>query len=279
MRFLITIIASLVLAGSSFAQPATKEFFVFFETPLVCGAKETIGCGSRAKPLLLDFEASSFASEAWLNREGTIVAIVLKEPYLPIRQLLQKAKAVFDKHDLNWKPIQGGKRYQELASDLRKQGMWYRGRAVDSLSWEEAAWLTEGALAYLEGFDKLTPDSSKMLRNEVTKYIGTSLTSETQVPMEVMHSEIVRIASRYVSREAIGRSVERFHAAHDQEHVETYTSTFTCPICGHRKMETLPADRCIMEYTCENCKTSIKHKEGDCCVFCSYGDVKCPTAE
>src|SRR5687767_2544016 len=159
MRFLITIIASLVLSGYSLAQPAKKEFFVFFETPLVCDAKETIGCGSRAKPLLLDFEASEIASEAWLNREGTIVAVVLKEPYLPIRQLLQKSKAVFDKHDLTWKPIQGGPRYQALAADLRKQGMWYRGAAVDSLSWEEAAWLTEGALGFLEGFDKLRADS------------------------------------------------------------------------------------------------------------------------
>ncbi len=277
MRFLITIIASLVLAGSLFAQAAKKEFFVFFETPLVCGAKETIGCGSRAKPLLLDFEASEFVSEAWLNREGTIVAVVLKEPYLPIRQLLQKSKAVFDKHDLTWKPIQGGKRYQELAADLRKQGMWYRGAAVDSLSWEEAAWLTEGALGYLDGFETMRQDSATALRQQITSFVGWSLTSGEGLSEADMSWGITRIASAFVSTEALNRSLDRYRLDHPGG--DSYFSTITCPKCSHRSTEVIQMDRCVREYTCGNCSFAIKHKEGDCCVFCSYGDVKCPTAE
>lgn len=28
--------------------------------------------------------------------------------------------------------------------------------------------------------------------------------------------------------------------------------------------------------TCPNCNQLLKPKEGDCCVFCSYGDIPCP---
>ncbi len=53
-------------------------------------------------------------------------------------------------------------------------------------------------------------------------------------------------------------------------------STITCPHCGHKKEETMPTDACQYFYECENCKKVIKPKHGDCCVYCSYGTVKCP---
>ena len=53
-------------------------------------------------------------------------------------------------------------------------------------------------------------------------------------------------------------------------------SVLTCPVCGHRKEETMPTDACTFFYECESCKTRLKPKVGDCCVFCSYGTVKCP---
>lgn len=53
-------------------------------------------------------------------------------------------------------------------------------------------------------------------------------------------------------------------------------SVLTCPNCGHKKTETLPTDACVYFYECEKCNTVLKPKQGDCCVFCSYGTVKCP---
>lgn len=53
-------------------------------------------------------------------------------------------------------------------------------------------------------------------------------------------------------------------------------STITCPQCGHKKDELMPTDACQYFYECEKCKTVIKPKQGDCCVYCSYGSVKCP---
>ena len=53
-------------------------------------------------------------------------------------------------------------------------------------------------------------------------------------------------------------------------------SVLTCPQCGHAKEETMPTDACQWFYECENCKTVLRPKAGDCCVFCSYGTNKCP---
>ncbi len=53
-------------------------------------------------------------------------------------------------------------------------------------------------------------------------------------------------------------------------------SLITCPQCGFSKMETMPTNACQFFYDCENCKAMLKPLTGDCCVFCSYGTVKCP---
>lgn len=53
-------------------------------------------------------------------------------------------------------------------------------------------------------------------------------------------------------------------------------STITCPECGFRKTERMPEDACLFFYTCYSCGVRLRPKAGDCCVFCSYGDVKCP---
>ncbi|HEY1562247.1 MAG TPA: GDCCVxC domain-containing (seleno)protein [Caulobacteraceae bacterium] len=54
------------------------------------------------------------------------------------------------------------------------------------------------------------------------------------------------------------------------------TSTLTCPRCGHRETETMPTDACPYFYDCKGCANVLKPEAGDCCVFCSCGDVPCP---
>jgi len=56
-------------------------------------------------------------------------------------------------------------------------------------------------------------------------------------------------------------------------------STLTCPHCGARATETMPTDACQYFYDCPGCGTVLKPKPGDCCVFCSYGDVACPPVQ
>ncbi|QBH97250.1 hypothetical protein EKN56_13090 [Limnobaculum zhutongyuii] len=53
-------------------------------------------------------------------------------------------------------------------------------------------------------------------------------------------------------------------------------SILTCPHCGFSKQETMPTDACQFYYECENCKTLLRPKQGDCCVYCSFGSMPCP---
>lgn len=53
-------------------------------------------------------------------------------------------------------------------------------------------------------------------------------------------------------------------------------SEVTCPFCGHKKIEKMPTDACQWYYECESCHELLKPRQGDCCVYCSYGSVKCP---
>jgi hypothetical protein len=55
-------------------------------------------------------------------------------------------------------------------------------------------------------------------------------------------------------------------------------STITCPECGHQRAELPPSDACQFFYECRACHAVLRPKPGDCCVFCSYGDVRCPSA-
>ncbi|PLP99368.1 GDCCVxC domain-containing (seleno)protein [Cupriavidus pauculus] len=53
-------------------------------------------------------------------------------------------------------------------------------------------------------------------------------------------------------------------------------SILTCPHCGFARKEVMPTDACQYYYECGNCAAILQPKDGDCCVFCSYGTVKCP---
>jgi hypothetical protein len=53
-------------------------------------------------------------------------------------------------------------------------------------------------------------------------------------------------------------------------------SVITCPACGHRARERMPADACQYFYVCKGCGERLKPRPGHCCVFCSYGSVPCP---
>lgn len=56
-------------------------------------------------------------------------------------------------------------------------------------------------------------------------------------------------------------------------------SVLACPRCRHTIEETMPTDACVYVYKCPQCHTLLRPKAGDCCVFCSYGSVKCPPVQ
>ena len=61
--------------------------------------------------------------------------------------------------------------------------------------------------------------------------------------------------------------------------IDSLQSEITCPKCGKKEMLKMPTDQCQIKFTCNNCKTDLYPKEGDCCVFCTYGNHKCPSKQ
>lgn len=53
-------------------------------------------------------------------------------------------------------------------------------------------------------------------------------------------------------------------------------ATLTCPKCGHAQAVKMPTNACQHFYKCSGCGATLTPKKGDCCVFCSYADSKCP---
>ena len=61
--------------------------------------------------------------------------------------------------------------------------------------------------------------------------------------------------------------------------VAALESVITCPQCGHRRRESMPTDACRILYDCIGCGAVLRPLAGECCVFCSYGSVKCPPVQ
>ncbi len=58
-----------------------------------------------------------------------------------------------------------------------------------------------------------------------------------------------------------------------------FVAAITCPECGHRAIEEMPVNACQYFYDCRGCGIVLKPQQGDCCVYCSYGDRKCPPVQ
>ncbi|XKM38404.1 GDCCVxC domain-containing (seleno)protein (plasmid) [Rhizobium ruizarguesonis] len=56
-------------------------------------------------------------------------------------------------------------------------------------------------------------------------------------------------------------------------------SILTCPHCGIAKRETMPTDTCQFYYECLSCGVLLRPNPGDCCVFCSFGSIRCPPVQ
>ncbi|MCX8004019.1 MAG: hypothetical protein N2688_03530 [Burkholderiaceae bacterium] len=56
-------------------------------------------------------------------------------------------------------------------------------------------------------------------------------------------------------------------------------SVLTCPACAATTEQEMPTDACLFFFACPHCRTLVRPKPGDCCVFCSYGSVPCPPVQ
>jgi hypothetical protein len=142
-----------------------------------CPAATAIGCGSHAKPILLQLERDPSVREAWLNRQGTMVAVVWnpdakKKARREVEKTLKEQQAA---------KVSGGKEVKALAEFNSGKG-WYRGAEVDRLSEEEAGVIAARWVRRLEAKTTLAKQKAEGLEAALTDALKKCLTGKMAVP-------------------------------------------------------------------------------------------------
>src|SRR5262249_45357236 len=147
-------------------KSANHEIVTFYDVPLVCNAAPSIGCGSRAKPFLIDLERQAAIEEAWMNRAGTIVAIVWSGP----AHVVEVAGMIFEKHEVQYQERRG-----DRPTSFRKEGSWFRGADVDLLSLEEAREIAETSVSAAKRERLVSVEEAARIESDIEAYFREEL--------------------------------------------------------------------------------------------------------
>ncbi|MFX1512627.1 MAG: GDCCVxC domain-containing (seleno)protein [Promethearchaeota archaeon] len=56
-------------------------------------------------------------------------------------------------------------------------------------------------------------------------------------------------------------------------------SSLKCSNCGFVEIMAIPMGSCVIRHQCNKFETMLTPEVGDSCVYCSYGDTRCPTMQ
>jgi hypothetical protein len=272
-------------------NPGKEEVVSFYEVPLECDAAPGLGCGSRLKPMFLDTEKEKAIKESWSNRAGTIIGIVWTGD--EDEKLIQ---GLFAKNDIKAKLISDSATLKTASAGFRSKGRWFKGMEVDQLSIEEAGVIAKDLTQFAEDAKLVTSAERENIRKDMEAYFKKELVAvrsyenlKSAATQEQWMLEGYRIYEKHIGKQRAD-SVQAYYATHKEACTNenccdeakddvSLTSVITCPKCGFKKLETVPTEICLIKYTCQKCKTNMFPKNGDCCVFCTYGDHKCPSKQ
>src|SRR6266403_1574898 len=175
------------------AAAATLDRISVFKVPLVCPAAPQIGCGSASKPILLDLERQPGVLEAWLNRAGTIIAVVWK----PESDAETRSKVATGLKEDRVTELQGDSRYKAVQDFLSGKG-WYHGADVDRLSEEEADIIAARLVRWVQAKSALTKDKADGLQRAFSDTLRKDLTGKSTGP-----NHLEDIAREYLGQEQI----------------------------------------------------------------------------
>jgi len=201
----------LVVAGFIVVSKIKEPQVTFYKTPLVCSAAPTIGCGSRSKPALLELEKNPAIKEAWLNRPGTVVAIVWKDK----EQAQAVVQPIFNANSIAFTELN-----EEEAAPYRKTfhkaELWYRGADVDMLSKEEAAIIAESSVKWALENKLITADEANKIKADVEAYFRLELVkirTNEQLNNDSQHrfrEALYGIAEKYIGKERAEKAMELY---------------------------------------------------------------------
>src|SRR6266404_3395298 len=184
-------------SGAEHAALVTADRVSVFKAPLVCPAAPQIGCGSASKPILLDLENQHGVLEAWLNRAGTIIAVVWK----PESDAETRSKVATGLKEDRVTELQGDSRYKAVQDFLSGKG-WYHGADVDRLSEEEADIIAARLIRWVQAKSALTKDKAEGLQRAFAETLRKDLTGE-YARLNQKPRSLGNIARDYLNEEQI----------------------------------------------------------------------------
>ena len=186
---------SWALAQTSPPVPGTSQAqrISLYEVPLVCPAAPQIGCGSRSKPILLALEQQAGVAEAWLNRSGTMIAIV--------------CKAVSEKEGFHARELNGAAKKKALKDFLSGQG-WFRGREVDRLSEEEAGIIAGRLVRRIQAKVTVTDETAKALRTEIADVFNRRFTDDQADTEPNLEAQLLKVLRAHLNENDVARLQE-----------------------------------------------------------------------
>ncbi len=198
--------------NSNAVLTAQNEIISFYNVPLVCSAAPDIGCGSRAKPALLEMENNPSIKEAWLNKQGTVYAIVWKEK----EQTSSVAKPIFEENKISFTQI-SEKTSASYLENFRKENFWYRSSDVDKLSIQEASEIANRYVSLALEKNWITTEEANAIKPDVENYFKTELVKVRTVEELYSDSEnkfrqdIVGIFTKHIGKEKTDKVVAMYN--------------------------------------------------------------------
>lgn len=177
----------------------------FYEAPLVCHAAPTIGCGSKAKFLLVDLEKYNDAVEgAWLNKTGTVVAVKWNTK-IEADKKTEIIKTVSTNHNIELTTL-----VQTETTDYTKtfpnSSEWYKGKDVDKLSKEEAGIIAKNTIASYKEKKLIKPSFENQFQADIEKIYADlflSISSYKDLTTEAynkVENQIQQAGEKYVGK-------------------------------------------------------------------------------
>jgi hypothetical protein len=175
-----------------------------FRVPLPCGFAPKIGCGSLARPLLVALERTPGITEAWLNHEGTLLAVVGSKTFTDERRA-QVVKATLQAEDILSEELRGKARAAAL-EDFFIGADWLRGTNVDQLSTHEAGVIALRLIKRLQTKAAISEEVASSLAAAIAAFFRQRFLHDRIQPEQVDDSseELIKIANAYLDERAIG---------------------------------------------------------------------------
>ena len=184
-------------AGENLGSAAPNRVSLF-KVPLQCLAAPQIGCGSAAKPILLDLERQAGVFEAWLNRAGTIIAVIWG-PSSDAETRCNVAAGLKEDHATEME--EGAPRDDALKDFLSGKG-WYHGPDVDLLSEEESGIIAARYVRRVQAKTPLAKDKADGLERDLADALRKKLTGDCSGPNQ-KQSSLEDVAREHLDQEQI----------------------------------------------------------------------------